>query len=147
MFVCFTEFFLSVILLTDGQNNAGTVQPLQAAEAAKALGVRVYTIGVGTPGGQVRVPRMSPLGMTIDFAPSMLDVKELTTMAQMTGGQFFLATDDHMRVLDQQNRPVFENLFAAGGVLAGAMRWSEKSGEGIAAASAVRAANAIGDLA
>ncbi len=58
-----------------------------------------------------------------------------------------LATDDHMRVLDQQNRPVFENLFAAGGVLAGAMRWSEKSGEGIAAASAVRAADAIGDLA
>ena len=39
------------------------------------------------------------------------------------------------------------NLFAAGGVLAGAMRWSEKSGEGIAAASAVRAADAIGDLA
>ncbi|MEA5121004.1 MAG: glycerol-3-phosphate dehydrogenase subunit GlpB [Propionibacterium sp.] len=58
-----------------------------------------------------------------------------------------LAVDDQMRVLDDADRPVYPNLFAAGGVLAGAMRWSEKSGEGIAAASAVRAADAIGDLA
>ena len=81
------------ILLTDGENNAGRISPVTAAQIAQKLGVRVYTIGVGPPGGEVRVPRMSPLGMTIDFAPSMLDVKELTTMAQMTGGQFFLATD------------------------------------------------------
>lgn len=58
-----------------------------------------------------------------------------------------VAVDDKMRVLDADDRPVFANLFAAGGILAGAMRWSEKSGEGIAAASAVRAADAIGDLA
>ncbi|WP_341729682.1 glycerol-3-phosphate dehydrogenase subunit GlpB [Brooklawnia sp.] len=58
-----------------------------------------------------------------------------------------LAVDDQMRVLDDENRPVYANLHAAGGVLAGAMRWTEKSGEGIAAASAVKAADAIGDLA
>ena len=55
-----------------------------------------------------------------------------------------LAVDDCMRVLDAAGRPVYRNLYAAGGVLAGAMRWTEKSGEGIAAASAIRAADVIG---
>lgn len=55
-----------------------------------------------------------------------------------------LAVDDRMRVLDAAGRPVYRNLYAAGGVLAGALRWTEKSGEGIAAASAVRAADVIG---
>lgn len=51
-----------------------------------------------------------------------------------------LRVDDRARVLDEGDQPVYDNLFAAGGVLAGAARWREKSGEGIAAVSALRAA-------
>ena len=50
-----------VILMTDGQNNAGKIPPLTAAEAAQALGIKVYTIGVGTR-GTAPMPRMDPFG-------------------------------------------------------------------------------------
>jgi Ca-activated chloride channel family protein len=70
-----------VILLTDGENNAGKIDPLTAAEAARASNIRVYTIGVGTftnQGGR---------------RTAGVDEKNLTEIAQITGGQFFLATD------------------------------------------------------
>ena len=54
-----------------------------------------------------------------------------------------VAVDSTMRVIEPGGGPVYENLWAAGGVLAGAQRWSEKSGEGIALGSAVKAAEAI----
>jgi glycerol-3-phosphate dehydrogenase [NAD(P)+ ] B subunit len=54
-----------------------------------------------------------------------------------------LAVDDSMRVVDDNGTPVYTNLFAAGGNLAGATRWREKSGEGIALASALAAVDAI----
>ncbi|MDR1151580.1 MAG: glycerol-3-phosphate dehydrogenase subunit GlpB [Bifidobacteriaceae bacterium] len=54
-----------------------------------------------------------------------------------------VAVDRDMRVLDEAGQPVFDNLYAAGSILAGAIRWSEKSGEGIALGSALRAAEAI----
>ncbi|PKO20156.1 aerotolerance regulator BatA [candidate division BRC1 bacterium HGW-BRC1-1] len=73
-----------VILLTDGENNAGRVAPLVAAEAAKTLGIRVYTIGVGSD---------APPSI---FGPSEpgIDEEGLTQIAQMTGGLYFRATDE-----------------------------------------------------
>jgi glycerol-3-phosphate dehydrogenase subunit B len=56
-----------------------------------------------------------------------------------------VAVDAQMRVLDPDGQPVFDNLHAAGSILAGAIRWSEKSGEGIALGSALRAAEAISE--
>lgn len=77
------------ILLTDGENNRGKISPLEAAKVAQELGVRVYTIGVGTPGGNVPIQQ----GAVTYMMRSQLNVAELTNMAKMTGGQFFLATD------------------------------------------------------
>ncbi len=83
-----------VILLTDGENNAGRLDPLTAAQVAKQLGVRVYTIGVGTVAGWVPMPQRTMSGqMVIGRAQAALDVEELTRMAEMTGGRFFHAAD------------------------------------------------------
>lgn len=82
-----------VILLTDGQNNAGKVSPLTAAQAAKTLGYRVYTIGAGTR-GLAPYPRKDMFGNTI-YVPVEVDVDEdtLTKVAELTGGKYFRATD------------------------------------------------------
>lgn len=82
------------ILLTDGENNAGKIDPLSAAKVAKDFGVRLYTIGVGTAEGYVSIPVQTPMGMITQKMPAKLDVDQLTQMAQMTGGQFFHATND-----------------------------------------------------
>ncbi len=74
-----------LILLTDGSNTAGAVSPLDAAEKAKQMGLKIYTIGVG----QVT---QSALGGLIQIAGEM-DVETLKRIAKMTGGQFFLASD------------------------------------------------------
>jgi Ca-activated chloride channel family protein len=74
-----------IILLTDGENNAGNVDPLVAAEAARASKVRVYTIGVGSQAG-----RWSPLG---GMGEAGLDEETLKAIADMTGGLYFRATD------------------------------------------------------
>ena len=68
-----------VILMTDGRSNAGKIAPLTAAEAAKALGVKIYTIGVG-----IQDPRLSPDG-------DVIDAEMLQKAADMTGGRFYLA--------------------------------------------------------
>ncbi len=70
-----------VILLTDGQSNAGRIAPMEAAQAAAALGIKVYTIGVG---GE----RMGLLPMLSEG----VDVEGLTAVAEATGGRFFRAT-------------------------------------------------------
>jgi len=75
-----------VILLTDGENNAGKIDPIKAAEAAKALGVRVYTIGVGS-----NTPQIGPFGMRMDAG---IDEATLTKMAQITGAKYFRAEDE-----------------------------------------------------
>ncbi len=82
-----------VILLTDGQNNAGKVPPLTAAGAAKALGYRVYTIGAGTR-GLAPYPRTDLLGNRI-YVPVQVDIDEetLQRIATMTGGRYYRATD------------------------------------------------------
>jgi Ca-activated chloride channel homolog len=80
-----------VILMTDGQNNAGKVPPLTAAEAAQALNVKVYTIGVGTR-GMGRMPVMDPFGRKrYRDVPVDIDEKTLTAIAQKTGGKYYRA--------------------------------------------------------
>lgn len=83
-----------VILLTDGVNNSGYASPMQAADAAKKLGIKVYTIGVGTR-GQARTPvAQRPNGTFIyDWSLVQIDEKLLQRIAKETGGQYFRAQD------------------------------------------------------
>lgn len=80
-----------VILLTDGQNNRGQIDPQTAAEAAAALGVKVYAIGVGGEGGRVR-GRFPFGGTQLGPAPEV-DESALRAVAEATGGRYFRATD------------------------------------------------------
>jgi Ca-activated chloride channel family protein len=80
-----------VILATDGQNNSGKIQPLVAAQAAQALGVKIYTVGIGERG-------MAPMpvfmgGRKVGYQQVPVDVDEdtLQKIAQMTGGQYYRA--------------------------------------------------------
>jgi len=79
-----------VILLTDGVNNSGQIDPLSAAEAAKALGIKVYTIGAARP-GQVPVPVQS--SSQVVYQESVLDEETLMQVADITGGMYFRAED------------------------------------------------------
>ena len=82
-----------IILLTDGVNNSGQIDPLTAAEAAKALGIKVYTIGAGKT-GEVPVPVQGMFGgTTIAYQESQLDEATLQQVADITGGKFYRATD------------------------------------------------------
>ncbi len=82
-----------VVLLTDGVNNAGEITPINAAIAAEALGVRVYTIGAGTD-GIARIPVRDPFG-NVRYIREQADVDEptLRRIAERTGGSYFRATD------------------------------------------------------
>ena len=80
-----------VILLTDGQNNRGQVDPQTAAEAAAALDVKVYAIGVGGDGGAPR--RRVPFGGLLSAPAADVDEDALRAVAQTTGGRYFRATD------------------------------------------------------
>lgn len=80
-----------VILMTDGQNNAGKVPPLTAAEAAQALGVKVYTIGVGTR-GQAPFPVTDAFGRRrYRLVEVDIDEETLRQIAGRTGGAYFRA--------------------------------------------------------
>jgi Ca-activated chloride channel family protein len=81
-----------VILLTDGVNNSGQIDPITAAEAANALGIKVYTIGAGRP-GQVPVPVDTMFGTQITYQESQIDEDTLRQVADITGGQYFRAED------------------------------------------------------
>lgn len=80
-----------VILLTDGRNNAGEIAPLRAAEIAKEYGIKVYTIGVGSR-GLVPYPQQTPFGVRRTYARLDIDDKTLGEIAQITGGQYYRAT-------------------------------------------------------
>ncbi|MFC0876418.1 VWA domain-containing protein [Saccharicrinis sp. FJH2] len=83
-----------IILLTDGENNAGEVPPQTAAEMAKTYGIRVYTIGVGTR-GKARVPIQTPYGTTqYQMMDVNIDEGLLRNIASTTGGKYFRATDN-----------------------------------------------------
>ncbi len=82
-----------VILLTDGVNNTGKISPLAAAEAAKSMGVKIYTIGVGVR-GKAPIPVKDEAGrMHLIMAEVDVDEKTLQAIADETGGRFYRATD------------------------------------------------------
>lgn len=81
-----------VILLTDGRHNAGEVTPEQAAEALKALGIKIYTIGVGGKGpAPFRVNTI--FGQRLIYQDVDLDEESLQKVASLTGGKYFRASD------------------------------------------------------
>jgi len=82
-----------IVLLTDGDNNAGKVMPLTAAEAAKALGIRIYTIGAGTQ-GEAPFPFADPFGRTV-YRNVRVEFNEKTIreIAEVTSGIAYRATD------------------------------------------------------
>ncbi len=84
-----------VILLTDGSNNRGDIDPQTAAEIAKTFGIRVYAIGVGSYSKEVRVPMHTPYGVQYGTMSSEFDETTLRNIAQMTGGEYFRATDNN----------------------------------------------------
>jgi Ca-activated chloride channel family protein len=84
-----------IILLTDGMNNAGQIAPLTAAEIARTLGIRVYTIGVGTRGTAPSPSHYDMFGRLVFIdAPVEIDEQILTDIASATGGEYFRATDN-----------------------------------------------------
>jgi Ca-activated chloride channel family protein len=102
-----------VILLTDGQNNAGKVSPLTAADATAALGIKTYTIGAGTR-GLAPYPARDLFG-NIVYQPVQVDIDEdtLGAIAEKTGGAYFRATDTESLKkiyadIDQLERTEFE---------------------------------------
>lgn len=81
-----------IILLTDGENNAGKIDPLTAAEMAAALNIKVYTIGVGSE-GMALVPVQTAFGLKYMPQPVHIDEETLQKIANLTGGKYFRATD------------------------------------------------------
>lgn len=83
-----------IILLTDGVNNSGQIDPMGAAQIAADYGIRVYTIGVGTKGVALS-PTVNEWG-AVSFVQAKVEIDEdiLTKIAQTTGGQYFRATDN-----------------------------------------------------
>jgi Ca-activated chloride channel homolog len=95
-----------VILLTDGVNNTGKISPLAAAEAAKAMGVKIYTVGVGVR-GDAPVPIRDAAGNTRLVTIKVdVDEKTLQAVAGETGGKFYRATDTDslQKIYEQINR-------------------------------------------
>ena len=84
-----------IILMTDGVNNTGVIDPLSAAELAKEYGIRVYTIGIGTNGKALSPVAYNPDGsLQYDMVPVEIDERLLTQIAETTGGHYFRATDN-----------------------------------------------------
>lgn len=107
-----------IILLTDGVNNRGEIAPLTAAEIARAQGIRVYTIGVGTQ-GMAPYPAVDMFGqMTFVQQKVEIDEKTLREIAGQTGGKYFRATDkaklkaiyDEINQLEKSKIEVFEHI-------------------------------------
>ncbi len=83
-----------IILLTDGVNNAGEIDPLTASSIAKTMNVKVYTIGVGKP-GRAMYPVDDPIfGKRYRYLPNEIDEEMLQEIAQKTGGQYFRARSE-----------------------------------------------------
>ena len=82
-----------IILVTDGVNNSGEVDPISAAEMAKTFGIRVYTIGVGTR-GEAPYPVKTPFGTRYQMVPVEIDEAVLQKISSITDGQYFRATNN-----------------------------------------------------
>ncbi len=83
-----------IILLTDGVNNMGSIDPLSAAEIAKLYGIRVYTIGVGSE-GEAPYPIQTPFGTRVDYREVNIDEDMLQQVAELTDGRYFRATSNN----------------------------------------------------
>jgi Ca-activated chloride channel family protein len=89
-----------IILVTDGVNNSGSIEPLTAATLAAKAGIKIYTIGVGSHGeAPVPIKVQNPFTGKIETSYTMiradLDEQSLTAIARMTNGEYFRATDQH----------------------------------------------------
>jgi Ca-activated chloride channel family protein len=82
-----------IILLTDGVNNSGEVDPVFAAQIARTYGIRIYTIGVGTK-GEAPYPVQTPFGTRYQMIPVEIDEAVLKQISEITGGEYFRATDN-----------------------------------------------------
>ena len=82
-----------IILLTDGVNNRGEIDPAMATEIAKTYGIRVYTIGVGA-NGTAPYPVQTPWGIELKNYPVEIDESLLQSISEGTGGRYFRATDN-----------------------------------------------------
>jgi Ca-activated chloride channel homolog len=95
-----------IILLTDGVNNTGKISPLAAAEAARAMGVKIYTIGVGVRGDAPIPVRDAAGNARLIMAKVDVDERTLQAVADETGGKFYRATDTDslQKIYEQINR-------------------------------------------
>jgi len=82
-----------IILITDGVNNAGEIDPLSASEIAKAYGIRIYSIGVGTR-GEAPYPIQTPFGTRYQMVPVEIDEVLMKKISDNTDGQYFRATNN-----------------------------------------------------
>ena len=102
-----------VVLLTDGENTAGSIPPITAAEIAATYGVKVYTIGVGTI-GQAPMPVPDMFGrIRMQMMEVNIDEESLEEIASLTGGKYFRATDNDKLVsvyaeIDQMEKTIIE---------------------------------------
>ena len=101
-----------MILLTDGQNNRGEIDPLTAAQAATPLKVKIYTIGVGTE-GTAPYPVQTPYGIRYQQVPVKIDEDLLKKVAAITGGKYFRALDENKlrdiyKIIDQMETSEIE---------------------------------------
>jgi Ca-activated chloride channel family protein len=101
-----------IILLTDGEDNGGRLDPNTAKEIAKSFGVRVYTVGVGTE-GYAPVPVQTTSGVIMQREKVSIDEKLLTQIANETGGKYFRATDNQSldsiyKEIDQLEKSKYE---------------------------------------
>ncbi|MGB7061069.1 MAG: VWA domain-containing protein [Candidatus Zixiibacteriota bacterium] len=83
-----------VILLSDGRNNAGEIDPITAAQAAKAMNVKIYTIGAGKPGNAPHPVDDPIFGKRYIYVENEIDEPTLQQIAQITGGEYFRAKDE-----------------------------------------------------
>jgi Ca-activated chloride channel family protein len=101
-----------MILLTDGVNNRGEIDPITAARIAATYSIRIYTVGVGAQ-GEAPYPVQTPFGIRRQMVPVDLDEKVLTQVADMTGGKYYRATDNRKlkaiyKEIDQLERTKIE---------------------------------------
>jgi len=95
-----------VLLLTDGENNAGTLTPIQAAEIARTFGIRVYPIAMGSS-GVIPIEQRDAFGrIYIERVDSSFDIEPLKEIARITGGRLFIADD--MEELEEVYRQIDE---------------------------------------
>jgi Ca-activated chloride channel family protein len=86
-----------MILLTDGVNNAGEIDPLTAAQIAQKFGIRIYSVGVGTI-GEAPYPFQTPFGIRYQMVPVEIDENIMKQISGITEGKYFRATDNRKLV-------------------------------------------------